>query len=431
MYACGRGAVSPWIQNVKCFCVLFLHIVPFIGNMARLLIQRCAFYSVLIGVIDGVAPENESISCQAVPTSQAAARARDVLCYSPSSKDADGSFAVTIYYVRHGESEWNERSHSSSEKALNKQFELTDAKLTRLGAREAQELSSFIQRKAEEIKEVENSKREKEGIEWRTTRGDDWKILNGERVTFVHEYGELYTRKAAYATSNLRRASLTFLLAFKHLMTPFSSKIDKLHILSALQEPVDNIDSNSLARPRNPPALSYESCPIKARSLMDSTCNRGDEMEKNNRRTGDQLLANFCRWMRNMAAFGHVPARREQLFPSITGGPRVTDFIIAGHSMFLRGLFQRYLTGGGPGVHRNKLEKYLSSEFYTVGNGSLIKIKFILNNPITPISSGRRRLRSDVESCQIEKGSTEILAGAVYGRNVLRDYLDVILPDND
>ena len=71
---------------------------------------------------------------------------------------------------------------------------------------------------------------------------------------------------------------MTFLRAFQHLIKA-DTKIDTLHILSALQEPAKNIDSNSLSKPGEPPALTLETCPILTNlktdirsQLFDSTC---------------------------------------------------------------------------------------------------------------------------------------------------------------
>ena len=212
---------------------------------------------------------------------------------------------------------------------------------------------------------------------------------------------------------------MTFLRAFQHLIKP-DTKIDTLHILSALQEPAKNNDSNSLSKPGEPPALTWETCPILSNlktdirsQLFDSTCNRGDELKQRNRKTGDRLLDDFCRWMRNMAAFGHVPGADEVTTDGVVD-PLVTDFVIAGHSMFLRGFFQRYMENG-IGVFKkrpNKLERMLKSTIHTVGNGSLIKIKVKLNNA-----------EDNTGICEIEKGDTKLLFGGVYGRNIFNNIL--------
>ena len=351
-------------------------------------------------------------------------------CYKPNTNDHGRSFQVTMYFVRHGESDWNEQSKTKWERALNKEVAmLTDAKLTSKGTMQARMLSEFIAKKGGEV-EAMNSKADR-GLDLRMQfdNTDDWKILNGQAA----DYAKLQPRKVVYATSNLRRASLTFLRAFQHLIKP-DLKIDKLHILSALQEPAPNIDSNSLSKAGEPPALTLETCPI-VHSIeegkpfeMDAKCNRGDELKERNGETGDRLLDDFCQWMRNMAAFGHVPGA-DEVTTDRKSDPRVTDFVIAGHSMFLRGFFQRYLSEGD-GDKKNELESALSSTIRTVGNGSLIKIRLVLNNPQT-IEGDKTRTGSRI--CQIQQGETELLYGEVHGRNIARVVVPTIhaKPNND
>jgi len=310
-------------------------------------------------------------------------------CYDSSKRDQGYQYSVTLYYVRHGESEWNLESEGASERKLNTRPELTDAKLTAKGAAEARKLSETITQLAH--------------------KGGDWELLAGEK--------NLHQRRVAYATSNLRRASLTFLTAFKHLITPHL-KIDELHILSALQEPAPNIDSNSLSSPQGPPALS-DSCPLLT-VPMDSECNHGDEMKRSDHpHTPEMLLGNFCRWLRNMAVFGHVPSAGEAVPVKGTG---ITDFVVAGHSMFLRGFFQRFLARRVSNFWKmNKVEKKLKSTINTVGNGSLIKITLELNPPFI---NGKKQ--PDTEICKIIPGNTIILDGEIHGRNVFKKVLRTI-----
>jgi hypothetical protein len=376
------------------------------------------------------ADEDESKNCQKDVSVDASKSPEPVAvpddgCYKPHEKDTAGPFNVTIYFVRHGESEWNEQSASKSESDLNKEGKLTDAKLTALGTMQARMLSGFIVTKGLGVGKMNRKALAESGISMELANTDDWKILNGE----IADDAKSQPRKVVYATSNLRRASLTFLRAFQHLIKQ-GRKIDKLHILSALQEPAKNIDSNSLSKPGQPPALTLESCPIvpsipKGKPFeMDAKCNRGDELQDRTLQHGDRLLDDFCRWMRNMAAFGHVPGAGEDTSDG-SSGPLVTDFVIAGHSMFLRGFFQRYMENG-IGVFKvkpSKLERMLKSSIHTVGNGALIKIKVELNthNP--------KKLTTPI--CKIIKKNTKLLFGGIHGRNIFKLVLSGMKAEED
>ena len=314
-------------------------------------------------------------------------------CYRVSSCDAAEPFTVTVYFVRHGESEWNAGSKKKSADDLNQEKAgiddpiIRDAKLTSSGAREAESLHKTILRFGN------------------TT--DDWKILAGNYE------GTKY--KVAYATSNLRRASLTFLIAFKHLIKGGSKGWRlKLHILSALQEEAKNIDSNSLAAPKNPPALTLDgTCPIKRDQIdFDSQCNDGDEMLPGIVGRGD-LLANFCTWMRNMAVFGKISTGGESGDTCSPSTPIINTFVVAGHSMFLRSLFQKYLKYGGFFV--NRTTRKIASSIDQVGNGALVKFRVLLKGP--------KENGKDVpveQRCRIIAEHTRLLEGEIHGRNVFK-----------
>ena len=83
-------------------------------------------------------------------------------CYNRNTQDIGVSFHVTMYFVRHGESEWNEQSAFKSEGALNEEGKLTDAKPTAKGTMHARLLSELIAKKG--------------------TETDDWEIRNGNVV---------------------------------------------------------------------------------------------------------------------------------------------------------------------------------------------------------------------------------------------------------
>ena len=189
-------------------------------------------------------------------------------CYTVDPSDISAGINVNIYFVRHGESTWN--NNHDLKPSWNPHHR--DALLTAEGVEQALKLSDEISK--------------------RNTRGTDTDhdILNGIPVN---------GHKVVYATSNLRRATYTFLLSFHHLLK--QNLINKLYILSALQEVCGNMDCNSLSGPGEIPKLSYNNapwlpkvkknifyadpavCPYDYKqmtSIMDATCNDGDEASR-------------------------------------------------------------------------------------------------------------------------------------------------------
>jgi len=255
------------------------------------------------------------------PTFLAVYRSTSTACYEINPTDITPPLTVNIYFIRHGESTWNV-AHGSSD-PLHR-----DAHLTTKGVDQALKLSDSISKG-----HIGGSKQDKE-------------ILNGKPVI---------GRKIIYATSNLRRAAFTFLLSFQHLIRmKKSSPIKKLYILSALQEVCGNMDCNTLSPPGQIPKLTFGGsgipnsgtdyqCPFEdsdMRAIMDPSCNDGDELIKaadNGQKAIAVALNHFCTWIRNMAVSEHA-----------------TDFVIAGHSIFVRRIFQAMLPDKLP---QNDIEK--------------------------------------------------------------------------
>jgi broad specificity phosphatase PhoE len=233
----------------------------------------------------------------------------------------------TIYFVRHGESQWNVVFNKGFGKtfpkrlgsALQKEGHLFttldsvffDSPLSVLGAEQAVELQNYI-----------------EGI----PDSDPASVLKGAD-----------TSKSVLVSSNLRRALSTETIGFWQRLKRTQEKI---HVLSSLQEITFNFDGVALSKPYSYPVLADEEIAALSGSradfdpdrYFDCTDNLGD---KPIRGKGVKRMLEFCKWC----------FKREE--PNI---------IAAGHSLYFRFFFQTFLPYAS--VHEAKKSK--------MANGSVV-----------------------------------------------------------
>lgn len=308
-------------------------------------------------------------------------------CYdSISHKGVPDRIETTVYFQRHGESTWNVVQHHYLTRDLVK---TTDAHLTRKGVHQAMVANREI-------------------VAGRTNGTfEDKSILRS---------GSFPDHRIVFATSNLRRATLTFLVTFKHLL---KSK-NKIHILSALQELSNGSNSAPLAGHQKIPKLSFsdtdrvnkfsETCPFsmsRMKDLINPRCNEGNEQMAPHTKAarfsgpsqesliGIDRIKRFCTWMYNVAVFG------EDFSSTSTPALIPTDFVVTGHSTYLRTFFGHKLQTETP----TKVENDLGSRLSRIKNGSIVRFKM----EIVRDSTGQI-------DCSIQPGSSEI----VYGETVLR-----------
>ena len=208
----------------------------------------------------------------------------------------DTERTVTLYFIRHAQSQWNELSLAGKITNPPQAF-LQDAKLSKEGLRGAQKLRDWISE--------------------RPCKSKDQCFLAGLPVE-----GE--PRKAVFATSNLRRAALTALIGFHDRLSTIPTEI---HVVSALQELGSENGSTTLSVPGGPPALSLsdDKCPLRKVDLRFNTeWNLPDERSK---RLGGDYVVSFCNWMRRM----------------VSVDPQATDFVVVGHSVWFSRFVETFL----------------------------------------------------------------------------------------
>jgi hypothetical protein len=280
-----------------------------------------------------------------------------------------------VFFVRHAESTWNERGvwKTIKHKIWTAPRRFFDAHLSEEGIAGAMELR-------------------------------DW-IFSGECLTadqcFLRgtPYEDDQMRRVVFATSNLRRAILTALIAFHGRLDGTSEerlKIKHMYILSSLQETASNVDSTTVTPPNEIPYLTFSKsqCPFKLSSMDRLFITECSEEDNRQHRLSGKGLERFCDWMRDMAIDG-LPTT--DAHPAALREDGVTDFVLTGHSIWLREFFQKYLEGGG----KNSLDKDIASSTMKVANQSVVK--FTVKFPMTG-------------SCVIQSNTSELLHGELKKR---------------
>jgi hypothetical protein len=345
------------------------------------------------------------------------------LCYGfNDNSESDGS--VTMYFVRHAESEWNAAKKSSwfNKFSLGLQFVaetlseertlMKDAELTKEGFEDAIALMKWIF--YGEIDIHRGGAGTYPGIE------KDREFLAG---------GAVDGRKAIFATSNLRRAYLTLLTVFYPSLLSdsdatdaeerseigseygegstdiegsssgsgsedgerfSSSKIPVIFVLSALQEISKNIDAKTASIPGGLPDVNLASpgCPLgffHEVAKVDPSCNVQDENVRESDGVdvfGTRRMNNFCKWV-------HGKVEKDRT---------VTDIIVSGHSSWLQHFFQTMQTGR---QEYNEVEVWLRKHGAKLENGGLIRLELVL----TPRGG-----------CAFKAGKTQLVFGRINDR---------------
>ena len=284
-------------------------------------------------------------------------------CEMNSVQETEANSTVRIFFVRHAESTWNDYTRSMAYQLIaNRQAWLTDAHLSRKGLKGGLEVRDWLF-----------------GAPCETR---DQCFLAG----FPHEQDE--QRRVVFATSNLRRAVMTTLIAFWNRLrpeTPNQVPVSGIHTLSSLQEMVTNIDSQPVTPPKQLPYLTFGNgrCPFQKehmRNLFVTDCHIQDENAAPAEQRRD-ILADFCNW-----------AARQ------TVAQEASDLVLVGHSIWIRKFFQRFLTHPGP---RGPAESALTSELHKMSNEAVLKfdLKF-----------------TETGSCEILPATAEFVRGQMSKR---------------
>ena len=273
-------------------------------------------------------------------------------CFGQIPGDAAGNVAaVNVVFIRHAQSEWNKAYEEAHRRFLPRDPHLLDAHLSDLGIDQSCALANAI-----------------ESGSLAHLSEDDKSILRGQQVG---------GRRSIFASSNLRRATLTLLIAFRRIFLNPTPGGPRIHVLSSLQER-GSIDAQSLTSIGEKPYLTLKDrCPFKEDKLKDvfeTSCNDGNEM----RRRID-LQANTCTWIRRRALEG------------------VTDFVLVGHSNWLGSFFQAFSANGQDASD----PAHLLAAHTKLSNAGMIKFRF---------STG------PLGDCRIVPGTTVVANGDIkYG----------------
>ena len=193
-------------------------------------------------------------------------------------------------------------------------------------------------------------------------------------------------RRVVFAVSNLRRAIMTALIAFEKRLPGTADddylKIRKIHMLSSLGEKSSNVDSQPLTPAGHIPYFSYDSgsCSLNQsnmRRLFQTQCSV-DEKPK---------LHEFCFWMRKQINVNQPSADMRSKH-----GERITDFVIVGHSIWIRKFFNKFHTSN----QADETASSIKSSFSKLTNTGIVKFELHL-----PEDAG----------CEIVPETTRIIRG--------------------
>lgn len=295
---------------------------------------------------------------------------------------------VTVYFVRHGESTWNEYTKTDfTEQFAKLTPRLTDAHLSRAGIESVTQLS-------EKLFHADCSFDENE----------DFCFLAGNP-----ESGN--DRRVIYATSNLRRAVLTTLILFKDRLKGTKGAqdtgrrlINDIHILSSLQEFATNIDSEPVTPLGEIPYLTYalngdNICPFEVdamKALFSVQCN------KENVNVRDEpavpILSEFCRWVHYMSENG-VPGEENGLASAIYKG--ATDIVIVGHSIWFRKFYNLFTDK----IQTDPIAQRITSSILKISNQAIVKFRLNLEHT-----------HDGEMSCRVEPRTTKMVNGKLQNR---------------
>lgn len=202
----------------------------------------------------------------------------------------------TIYFVRHGESEWNLIFNKGSKLLL--PFKALAALV--------KETSLFARLDPDSV--LYDSPLNQQGLEQAQ-----------EIAAWLRENPDALPRDALVVSSNLRRALQTAVVALQDRLLRTE---DVVHVHSSLQEISTNVDTVSILPPNALPTLPRIPDLLQAPATFDVSRNRGNKPLRGN---GRQRIDEFCRF-----AFDHV---------------RESNIIVACHSLWARFFFRELLAG--------------------------------------------------------------------------------------
>ena len=298
---------------------------------------------------------------------------------------------LTVYFLRHAESTWNRFTSQHSKLTTHEGWinenvpQLTDAHLSGKGIHGALEVRRWL----------ENGPCE------------DPQGADVDRC-FLAGMTRDPKRKVVFATSNLRRAQFTTMVAFAKRMPGIVagavSKISSMHILSSMQEITSNIDSKPVTPNGEIPWLTFENeyCPFRLEDVRNFFVTQCDVQDENRAEVKRDTLMDFCWWARQQAVNGRPSVDPEEL------GTGITDLVLTGHSIWIREFFRRFLP----------VEQYLPgrwARYYWWGQTDLLMSAYSQKMSNEGIVKFQLRLPAD-GSCEIVPETAEFVRGGMENR---------------
>jgi bisphosphoglycerate-dependent phosphoglycerate mutase len=316
-----------------------------------------------------------------------------------STAKLENMLQIRLIFIRHADSTWNKKKNAGPLSYIHGFFQRTlgqfdDAGLSKPGIDQAVNLANAIKS--------------------HTRRDPDWDVILNKKPE---------TRRI-FATSNLKRAPMTLLIAFQ-------SQLDKLkesgvHVLSSLQEASTGRDAKSNSEQGGSPHIfpsgltgNNQQCPLKSESLDElfhTESNKGDHAEAST----NLKIKTFCEWMEAQVAKELKKKMPPKQDVSVENEPSQVQsvenspvyLIVAGHSSWLRDFFRAKLDG-----YKEVKEKvfFMSSKRREIPNGaSGIEKRLLEGNKLfnTGMIATTIKLGGAKNLCQIVQGSTRLLYSA-------------------
>lgn len=267
------------------------------------------------------------------------------------SSDSDGGLpprrlvsSTKMVFVRHGDSLWNEAERKRTGQINGYGLgTFEDALLSAEGIAQAKVLRDIVALQPTEVFDWEDR-----GMIDLTARQEALALMLGEDAEKAS--------KTFIASSNLKRALLTGLIALHYRLEDGPAK-PQLNLLSSAQEM--SIAMAADARSVTPAGRVPEFTPAHSKYVdkfdINPSRNKRDQNTAVSAVTGKDRLASFCRLIANI----HKNAHSEYV-------------ILAGHSLWLRNLFNRFLSKKG---HKSSLDKSLTSSKSKLGNTSVVTLR--------------------------------------------------------
>jgi hypothetical protein len=311
------------------------------------------------------------------------------------SQSGSSNEHIQVIFIRHAESIWNDqkrvnrliskRGSTGTMQGLTSDQRRLEA-LVRLGA-SRNNIGSYFRDAKLSAKGIQQAMALGETVGMLNTESRDpyhWEckpFIDSEvRERVLAILGKKGIEQTVIATSNLKRAYLTELLALKDRESDGSSK-EKIWILSSTQELSDGADATSLATERECPEL--DAAEFEEKFTCEPAKNEGDENGWWSFQS--TRLKKFCEQL-----FGFANENNKRM-------------ILTGHSSWLQEFYKMFLKTP-KGQTQSGIETGLLTKGVKLGNASVIEFQVRFNKESGFFGGAKT-------TCEIVSGSTHLVFG--------------------